>query len=116
MQTIDKGGVRDDISRRAYELWEQKGRVHGHDVDFWLEAEREIELAEKIFQNQVRATEGPLRAAGLEVARLETTTVGPVARSESKRSVAPATKPGGGAKKASAAVSGSAPIGSRVQM
>ncbi|HVA94845.1 MAG TPA: Hsp20/alpha crystallin family protein [Candidatus Dormibacteraeota bacterium] len=30
----------DDISRRAFELFEQDGRVHGHDLRHWLEAEQ----------------------------------------------------------------------------
>ena len=28
------------IQRKAKELWEQKGRVQGKDLDIWLEAER----------------------------------------------------------------------------
>jgi hypothetical protein len=30
------------IRERAYTLWEQQGRDHGRDLDYWLEAEREI--------------------------------------------------------------------------
>ncbi|QOZ65917.1 DUF2934 domain-containing protein [Bradyrhizobium arachidis] len=30
------------ISDRAYELWEQAGHPTGRDLEFWLEAEREI--------------------------------------------------------------------------
>ena len=37
---------RDDVERRAYELFEQRGRVDGHDWDDWLQAEREIRGAE----------------------------------------------------------------------
>lgn len=32
----------DTISRRAFELFEKDGRVHGHDISHWLEAEREF--------------------------------------------------------------------------
>ena len=32
----------DAIERRAYELYEQRGRAHGHDWDDWLQAEREL--------------------------------------------------------------------------
>jgi hypothetical protein len=36
-------GVSDDaIARRAFELWERRGRPDGHDVDDWLSAEREL--------------------------------------------------------------------------
>ena len=34
-----------DIARRAYELYERRGREHGHDLDDWLQAERELQEA-----------------------------------------------------------------------
>ncbi len=34
--------VEDEIRRRAYELYEQRGREDGHDVEDWLRAEEEI--------------------------------------------------------------------------
>ncbi len=34
-----------DIAVRAYELYEQRGGEHGHDVDDWLQAERELRPA-----------------------------------------------------------------------
>ncbi|MBW5440081.1 DUF2934 domain-containing protein [Bradyrhizobium canariense] len=33
---------RSQITARAYQLWEQAGRQSGRDVEFWLQAEREI--------------------------------------------------------------------------
>lgn len=30
------------IAQRAYELYVQRGHVHGHDLEDWLEAERQI--------------------------------------------------------------------------
>jgi len=30
----------EEIEMIAYELWEQTGRVHGKDIEHWLEAER----------------------------------------------------------------------------
>jgi len=30
------------IQQRAYELYEQRGRINGHELDDWLQAEREI--------------------------------------------------------------------------
>ncbi|HLE09320.1 MAG TPA: DUF2934 domain-containing protein [Thermodesulfobacteriota bacterium] len=30
----------DEIAKTAYELFEKSGRVHGRDVENWLEAER----------------------------------------------------------------------------
>jgi hypothetical protein len=32
----------DQIARRAYERFEQRGREHGRDLEDWLEAEREL--------------------------------------------------------------------------
>jgi len=34
---------RDEISRRAYERYEERGREAGHDLDDWLEAERDLQ-------------------------------------------------------------------------
>jgi outer membrane protein TolC len=34
-----------ETARRAYDRYQQRGRVDGHDVDDWLAAERELELA-----------------------------------------------------------------------
>ncbi|HXY11261.1 MAG TPA: DUF2934 domain-containing protein [Terriglobales bacterium] len=34
--------LEDEIRRRAYELYEQRGGEHGHDVEDWLRAEEEI--------------------------------------------------------------------------
>ena len=31
------------VRARAYELWEQAGRPAGRELEFWLEAERQIE-------------------------------------------------------------------------
>jgi hypothetical protein len=34
--------IKQQIRQRAYELYEQRGRADGHDLDDWLQAEREI--------------------------------------------------------------------------
>ena len=34
--------VRSRIRRRAYQIYEQRGRIHGFDVQDWLNAEQEI--------------------------------------------------------------------------
>jgi hypothetical protein len=34
-----------EIERRAYQLYEQRGRAHGGDIDDWLLAERELGVA-----------------------------------------------------------------------
>jgi len=34
--------LREEISRRAHRIWEENGSPHGHDLEFWLKAEREV--------------------------------------------------------------------------
>ena len=34
--------LQDEIRARAYELYEQRGREDGHDLDDWLQAESEV--------------------------------------------------------------------------
>ena len=48
LPTADPQGLDDrhaQIARRAYQLYEQRDRAHGGDIDDWLAAERELELA-----------------------------------------------------------------------
>jgi hypothetical protein len=35
-------GLEDRIRERAYELWQQSGKAGGSEMDFWLQAEREV--------------------------------------------------------------------------
>jgi Protein of unknown function (DUF2934) len=35
--------TRDDVARRAYELFLARGQGEGHEVEDWLEAERQLE-------------------------------------------------------------------------
>jgi hypothetical protein len=39
---IEAGVTENDIARRAFELYCDRGREDGHDVDDWLNAEREL--------------------------------------------------------------------------
>ena len=41
-QAIDQREARERIARRAYELYEQRGRVDGSDAQDWLQAEQEV--------------------------------------------------------------------------
>jgi Protein of unknown function (DUF2934) len=34
-----------DVARRAHELYRADGCEHGHDIDHWLQAEREVRRA-----------------------------------------------------------------------
>ena len=38
--------AREDVERRAYELYEARGGEPGHDWDDWLQAERELAAGE----------------------------------------------------------------------
>jgi len=40
--TLDEALIRD----RAYHIYEERGRDQGHDLDDWLEAERELRHAD----------------------------------------------------------------------
>jgi hypothetical protein len=44
---IASGTVEGDIAPRAFELYCQRGRADGHDVDDWLNAERELRDASR---------------------------------------------------------------------
>jgi hypothetical protein len=35
-------GAENQVRQRAYQLWEQHGRLEGHEAEFWLQAEREL--------------------------------------------------------------------------
>ena len=52
----------DAIARRAYGLYEERGREHGHDLDDWLQAEREL-------QGALSSTAAPLLTGGHHAAR-----------------------------------------------
>lgn len=38
----EEAGIRDRIARRAYELYEARGRSDGEDLNDWLKAEAEV--------------------------------------------------------------------------
>jgi hypothetical protein len=41
-QPVQKVASRDDIARRAYDLYQQRGGTNGSDLDDWLQAERDL--------------------------------------------------------------------------
>jgi DUF2934 family protein len=41
-ESADATNVTDSVARRAYELFLERGGVHGHDLDDWLAAERQL--------------------------------------------------------------------------
>jgi hypothetical protein len=42
VRTMAEANLQEEIRRRAYELYEERGREDGHDVEDWLCAEAEI--------------------------------------------------------------------------
>jgi hypothetical protein len=36
------GDLQDRIAQRAYEIYERRGHADGHELDDWLEAERQV--------------------------------------------------------------------------
>ncbi len=53
--------TKEQIRARALELWEQRGRPVGYDLEFWLQAERELKgegAAEGISPNAENAKSG----------------------------------------------------------
>jgi len=71
IERIDR--LYDTISRRAFELFEKDGRVDGHDLRHWLEAEREflhpvhIHMEETDAEFVVRAELPGFTASDIEV-------------------------------------------------
>jgi len=41
-------GMWDQIAKKAYELWEERGRREGHDLEDWFDAE--VEVMEEIHE------------------------------------------------------------------
>lgn len=39
--------IQEQIRQRAYELYEQRGREDGHDIDDWISAELEVNRQKK---------------------------------------------------------------------
>jgi hypothetical protein len=50
----------EEVRERAYRIWETEGRPHGRDLDHWLQAEREVSVANE----RSPQTKGPNRASG----------------------------------------------------
>ena len=63
-----RGALHSDIAKRAFELFEARGRMHGKDQEDWLEAERQIFTRNYLLpssekrQAKVQAGRAPKRA------------------------------------------------------
>ncbi|HUI74443.1 MAG TPA: DUF2934 domain-containing protein [Candidatus Acidoferrum sp.] len=65
--------LNESISRRAYEIFERKGKTHGHDIEDWFEAQAELlsplhgDFVEEEFSLKWRAEIDDFHAKDLEV-------------------------------------------------
>lgn len=63
MQTpSNETNIHDEITQRARELWQARGRPEGCDLEIWLEAERGILSAQKAQLSLAVRQPGPLVA------------------------------------------------------
>jgi hypothetical protein len=63
MQTdTDPTNAQEAVQRRAYELYEQRGREDGHDFDDWLAAERELRGSAVVQRTEVATEVAPAKA------------------------------------------------------
>ena len=51
---VDKSAREQEIQRRAYEIYLERGELPGHDLDDWLQAERELSVNEFNFIPRVK--------------------------------------------------------------
>ncbi len=63
--------LEEEIHRRAFELYERRGREPGHDVEDWLQAEEEIKEI-RALSTAVRTTD---RSATSQVRRVRSASV-----------------------------------------
>ena len=45
MRRTESAVTSDAIARRAYEIYLSRGGAHGHNIDDWLQAERELQVS-----------------------------------------------------------------------
>ena len=52
-----------DIARRAFQLYEERGGIHGRDLEDWFQAERELRVFLHDVVGKILTAEGPYAAA-----------------------------------------------------
>jgi hypothetical protein len=74
-QSNDPNPTQEQIARRAYEIFEQRGRPEGCDLEHWLEAERQLRAQPQWraegrpdAQPEAAPSKGPRRAASRQAA------------------------------------------------
>jgi hypothetical protein len=88
MKTSSDSVLFEEIQLLAYQLWEQSSRPSGRDMEFWLEAQRQLEkaplpskkTAPKAGKKRATAVPGKLNAAHKSSAVADTATSKPPAK------------------------------------
>lgn len=75
----------EEISRRAYELWEKEGRPEGCDLRHWLQAEQELGVSRSDDGSLAETRSSPPANTGSDVRPLQGTRAAAAANRESKR-------------------------------
>jgi hypothetical protein len=57
--TLDSQSLQQKIASCAYELFLKRGQAHGHDLEDWLEAEREVLAKVGLAEKKRSQTSGP---------------------------------------------------------
>ena len=68
------GEFEEKVRRRAYELYEQRGREHGRDVEDWLEAEAELSAMKTETARKSRKTPAATGPGATRISRPKKTT------------------------------------------
>jgi hypothetical protein len=64
VESLASEPTHDDIARRAYQLYENRGGEHGRNLEDWFQAELELrEIALRGVVERILAPEGPYAAA-----------------------------------------------------
>jgi hypothetical protein len=60
-RTVDSNPSHEEIALRAYLVYLERGGIDGHDLEHWLEAERELqaEVASPALKSRASASTGP---------------------------------------------------------
>jgi hypothetical protein len=73
------------IRERAYTLWENAGKIHGREMDFWLQAEQEINKAKKPAARKRAALNAKAKAEKAAAPKKPAAKAKPAAKTGSKK-------------------------------
>src|SRR4051812_44434814 len=79
----------DQVSRRAYEIWENEGRPDGNDLRHWLQAEQELQRGTQTSEPREANRSSIPPNTGTDTVPLRGTRAGTAVNREVKRSSSP---------------------------